>query len=128
MVHLAGVGWKPKGRPEPAVAFPFDVPTIRALTTLEFTAPVTFFVGENGSGKSTLLEAIALAAGLPTVGARDLARDETLAAQRRLAHSLRLVWTRRPTRGFFLRAEDFFGYVQRQRRRARRARSRDSLA
>lgn len=100
-------------RPQHAHGFPFDVPTIRALRTLRFRAPITFFVGENGSGKSTLLEAIALAANLPAVGARDLARDPSLAAQRELADTLRLAWTRRATRGFFLRAEDFFGYVQR---------------
>ena len=30
---------------------------LRATDCLEFTKPVTFFVGENGTGKSTLLEA-----------------------------------------------------------------------
>lgn len=43
--------------------YPFAVPAIRELDTLEFHPDVTFFVGENGSGKSTLLEAIALALG-----------------------------------------------------------------
>lgn len=35
---------------------------------MEFTAPVTFFVGENGTGKSTLLEAIAVAYGFNAEG------------------------------------------------------------
>ena len=35
---------------------------------LEFTSPITFFVGENGSGKVTLLEAIAIAAGFNPEG------------------------------------------------------------
>jgi predicted ATPase len=112
-IHLTGIAWKAGRRPEPGAGFPFDVPTIRAIDVIRLTAPVTFFVGENGSGKSTLLEAIALAVNLPTVGARDLARDPTLDAQRRLAESLRLQWKRRATRGLFLRAEDFFGFVQR---------------
>lgn len=47
------------GRGVPADEFPFSVPAVRHLTTLAFSAPVTFFVGENGSGKSTLLEGIA---------------------------------------------------------------------
>ena len=114
-VRLRTVSWKP-GRPTPDErdgGFPFTVPTVASLETLELRAPVTFFVGENGSGKSTLIEAIALAAGLPAVGAADLARDGTLQAQRRLASALRLVWSSRETRGFFLRAEDFFGFVQR---------------
>lgn len=96
--------------------FPFSVPAVRTTPAFEFTSAVTFFVGENGSGKSTVLEAIALAAGLPAVGAADPRRDETLAPQRELARAYRLEWSRRTHRGFFLRAEDFFGF---QRRLAR---------
>jgi predicted ATPase len=92
--------------------FPFSVPVIRELSALRFDAPVTFLVGENGSGKSTLLEAIAAAAGLPSVGSESVARDDTLTAQRGLAKALKLVWNRRTTRGFFLRAEDFFGFTK----------------
>src|SRR3954465_12150578 len=96
-----------------AGAFPFTVPAIRTLETLALPGPVTFFVGENGSGKSTLLEAIAAAARLPAVGSADLDADAPLGAQRRLSDALRLVWSRRTTRGFFLRAEDFFGFAKR---------------
>jgi predicted ATPase len=96
-----------------AAGFPFTVPAIRTLGALDLGVAVTCFVGENGSGKSTLLEALALAAGLPAVGADDLARDGTLGAQRAFARTLRLSWSRRTSRGFFLRAEDFFGYVKR---------------
>lgn len=93
--------------------FPFDVPVVRSLETLELAAGVTFFVGENGSGKSTLLEAIALAAELPTVGSEEMRDDATLGAQRALAKHLAMSWTTRSKRGFFLRAEDFFGYAKR---------------
>jgi predicted ATPase len=94
-------------------AFPFTVPVIKALDSLVLPGAVTFFVGENGSGKSTLLEGIAAAARLPAVGSADLDADATLGAQRRLAGALRLVWSRRTSRGFFLRAEDFFGFAKR---------------
>ena len=93
--------------------FPFTVPVINALQTLAFPSAVTFFVGENGSGKSTLLEGIATAARLPAVGSADLGTDATLGAQRRLGDALRLVWNRRTHKGFFLRAEDFFGFAKR---------------
>jgi predicted ATPase len=74
-------------------------------------------VGENGSGKSTLLEALAIATGLPVAGgALRAADDPTLAEQARLARALSLAWSRRTTRGFFLRAEDFFGWQQAQQR------------
>jgi predicted ATPase len=90
------------------------VPAIATLERLELTTPVTLFVGENGTGKSTLLEALAIAAKLPAVGAAGPAADPTLAAQRRLADRLRLSWTPgRQHRGFFLRAEDFFGFQKR---------------
>jgi predicted ATPase len=95
-----------------ASAFPFNVPVIRSLTELSFDSPLTFFVGENGSGKSTLLEGIALAAGLPTVGGAAAAADITLDAQRQLGRALKLVWNRRTRKGFFLRAEDFFGFTK----------------
>ena len=92
--------------------FPFSVPVVRALGSLEFSTDVTFFVGENGSGKSTLLEGIAAAVGLPTVGSEAIRDDGTLSAQRALADRLRLAWSRRTHKGFFLRAEDFFGFTK----------------
>ena len=113
MTHLRRLERRPAADGADEETFPFSVPAVRALGALDVDAPVTFFVGENGSGKSTLLEGIAAAAGLPTVGSADLADDETLAAQRRLAAAFRLVWHARARRGFFLRAEDFFGFTKR---------------
>jgi predicted ATPase len=72
--------------------------------------PVTVLVGENGTGKSTFMEALAIAAKLPAVGSSRLETDKTLMAQRRLVNRLRLMWRGRTHRGFFLRAEDFFGF------------------
>jgi predicted ATPase len=100
-----------------ADAYPFTVPAVRALAGvpdgLALDAPVTCFVGENGSGKSTLLEGLAAAAGVPTVGSDEVAHDPTLAPARALAKRLKLGWRVRTTRGFFLRAEDFFGFAKR---------------
>ncbi len=102
-------------RPEGAAAeeFPFNLPVIRRLESLAFEAPVTFLVGENGSGKSTLLEGLACAVELPAVGSEGVRQDATLEHARRLALHMRLAWGRRTHRGFFLRAEDFFGYARR---------------
>ncbi len=93
--------------------FPFTIPALQGLEEVAFPGPVTFFAGENGSGKSTLLEALAIAAELPAVGRADTSADDSLVSQRRLAATLKGVWRRRTHRGFFLRAEDFFGFVQR---------------
>ena len=90
--------------------FPFSVPAVATLETLDLDAPVSVFVGENGSGKSTLMEGLAIACDLPAVGSARPAADPTLVPQRHLARRLRLTWRYRSHRGFFLRAEDFFGF------------------
>jgi len=111
MVLLRSITWK--GAPtDDASTFPFSVPAIRSLSALQLDTPVTFFVGENGSGKSTLLEGIAAAVGLPAIGSDSVRDDASLAAQRALGSRMRLAWTRRSHRGFFLRAEDFFGFTK----------------
>lgn len=111
MIHLRSFSlYRPEEGDPPG--FPFTLPVIQSLETLEFSAPVTFFVGENGSGKSTLLEALACAAGSITVGSESVKTDPSLAAVRRLADRMRLVWQKRTHKGFFLRAEDFFGYAR----------------
>ncbi len=56
------------------------------------------------------MEALAIATQLPAVGSARPASDPTLEPQRRLASQLRLTWRGRSRRGFFLRAEDFFGF------------------
>lgn len=122
MSHLRAIGWR-NGHPPEDGSFPFGVPAIRTITTTPLSS-VTFFVGENGSGKSTLLEGIAAAAGLPTVGSAEAASDESLNQARRLGKALRLTWSKRTHRGFFLRAEDFFGFQKRVAQQQRDLRAR----
>lgn len=93
--------------------FPFELPAISGDLEIPFSAPVTMLVGENGSGKSTFLEAVAIAARAISAGSHDLGTDPTLAGARSLAAELHLTWAKRPGRGFFMRAEDFFGYAKR---------------
>ncbi|RMH00306.1 MAG: ATP-binding cassette domain-containing protein [Chloroflexi bacterium] len=111
MIHLASVVLRqPKERGE---NFPFNIPALQGVREVTFSVPVTFLVGENGSGKSTFLEALAYAARLTTVGSEHVTRDETLTAVWQLGKQMRLSWRRKTHKGFFLRAEDFFGYVKR---------------
>ena len=114
MIQLLGIHLNDPSEGE-AGSFPFAVPSIASLREegLRFTSPVTFFVGENGSGKSTLLEGIACATNAIAAGSANLETDPTLAAGRALAGTIRPVWKQRTHRGFFLRAEDFFGYANR---------------
>jgi predicted ATPase len=111
MIHLRSINLR-KFESEGPLPFPFNLPILQSLEKLEFTSAVTFFVGENGSGKSTLLEAIACAAGSVTVGSESVKTDRSLAAVRKFAAQLQLAWQKKTHKGFFLRAEDFFGYAK----------------
>src|SRR4051794_22371141 len=113
MIHLRTI-CLPEIDADEAVHFPFSVPVIRSMSgaQLEFPSDVTFFVGENGSGKSTLLEALACAAGSITVGSEGASSDRSLAAVQLLAKRLKLSWSKRKHAGFFMRSEDFFGFVK----------------
>jgi predicted ATPase len=112
MLHLKSISYNQL--PDPTVQeFPFNLPVIQSLQELAFTSPVTFFVGENGSGKSTLLEAIACATDAITIGSENIRRDRSLTAVRKLSQWFKLAWQKRSHRGFFLRAEDFFGSARR---------------
>ncbi|MBN2045886.1 MAG: AAA family ATPase [Anaerolineales bacterium] len=112
MIHLREIQLREgETRPED---FPFNLPVIRRWEPLAFSAPVTILVGENGSGKSTVLEAVACAAEIITVGSGAAHRDPSLAHVHALAKWFKLIWSKRVRKGFFLRAEDFFGFVKRQ--------------
>ncbi len=89
--------------------YPFAIPAIRALTTLELDPHVTLFAGENGSGKSTLVEAIAVAAGFNAEGGSRNMRHATRESHSELHRHLHLVHdgAGMPD-GWFLRAESFY--------------------
>jgi predicted ATPase len=114
MIHLRSIALRdPDALP---AGYPFDIPVVRGWQSLELNAPVTFFVGENGSGKSSMLEALAIASERVTVGSESAGRDTSLASVRKLADHFKLTWNQQTRKGFFLRAEDFFGFVKAQNR------------
>ena len=86
-----------------------DIPAIKSVDYLAFSAPVTFFVGENGSGKSTLLEAIAVAYGFNPEGGTRNYRFSTYDSHSELCGAITLTkGAYRPGWGYFLRAESFY--------------------
>ena len=89
--------------------YPFSIPAIRELKTLDFHEKVTFFVGENGMGKSTLMEALAVICDCcPEGGGRNF-RLETCATHSALWRYLQAVKGPLPPRDtYFLRAESFY--------------------
>ncbi len=109
MIFLREIVYHPVDSEE----FPFNLSIVKNLKSLSFDSPVTFFVGENGSGKSTFLEAIGAGISLPTIGSHDITYDPTLKPAMALADNFRFTWNSKTQRGFFLRAEDFFGFTKR---------------
>ena len=90
-------------------AYPFDIPAIRSLSSLQFHADVTFIVGENGSGKSTLIEAIALGLGFSLEGGPKSIQSITHNNASPLFEYLKLIRSYKlPKDSFFLRAESFY--------------------
>jgi predicted ATPase len=90
--------------------YPFSIPAIRELYTLELHPRVTFLVGENGVGKSTLIEAIAVAAGFNAEGGSKnfsfSTHDDNVSE---LHEALRLIrGMQREKDGYFLRAESLY--------------------
>ena len=95
--------------PQKPEDFPFTLPVVRNLTSLEFNRSVTYIVGENGSGKSTLLEAIATILNLnPEGGSRNF-NFSTWETHSRLYEDLRPIRADLSYRNaFFFRAESFY--------------------
>jgi len=90
-------------------SYPFSIPAVQAIESINFSSPVTFFVGENGSGKSTLTESIAVAAGFNAEGGTknyNFTSQDTTSA---LSDEITLIrGGRREKYGYFLRAESFY--------------------
>ncbi|WP_047153454.1 AAA family ATPase [Aneurinibacillus tyrosinisolvens] len=92
-------------------SYPFTIPTVKTLNKIEFTSPITFFVGENGSGKSTLLEAIAYKCEFNTAGGSRNNTYEVESSNAALGEYVRLSWLPKINHGFFLRAESFYHFA-----------------
>lgn len=92
--------------------YPFNIPLIQSLESLDFKSEVTFLIGENGSGKSTLIEGLAAAARSITVGGNSVEDDLSLESARILAEHLSLKWHEKTHKGFYMRSEDFLGFTK----------------
>jgi predicted ATPase len=105
--YLLGLQRNPDGWGD---GFPYEVPAVAAIESLDLGTPITLLAGDNGSGKSTIVEAIAEAMGFAVEGG-ELERAGELPAVPRTALGggvdpvLALT---KPRYGYFLRAESFF--------------------
>ncbi len=107
-----------RGPVEADAPYPLNMPWLREEDfELEFTTPVTIFVGENGTGKSTLIEAIAALSGYDEAGGGKGYRpvDHSRALDRSgadLASALVGSWLPKVTNGWFFKAESFFSVAR----------------
>jgi predicted ATPase len=62
-MHLKKITIRNNRFPEKNI-YPYNLDLLKQTKSIEFTSPVTFFVGRNGSGKSTLLRAICKKCGI----------------------------------------------------------------
>ena len=91
--------------------YPFTIPAFSNGINIEFKSNVTFFIGENGSGKSTLLEGIADNCGFNLTGGGRNHLYQDSANESDLSTTLRLIWNKKVSHGFFMRAESFFNFA-----------------
>jgi predicted ATPase len=92
--------------------YPFNQPLFQQTRKLEFSAPVTFFVGENGTGKSTLLEAICRKCGIQIWQGLERPRVENNPYEEALQHYLRIDWTDGKVPGSFFSSDRFRNFAR----------------
>jgi len=94
--------------------FPFDVPAMAAIEQLRLDVAVTLLAGENGTGKSTVVELLAEAIGFAAHGGELERWGELPAVPRSVLHGALspILATRRPRKGYYLRAESFFNVAE----------------
>jgi len=91
------------------------IEALKNLEVLEFTSPITFFVGENGTGKSTLLEAIAVSYGFNPEGGTRNYSFSTYDSHSELYDAIRISrGFQRAGTGYFLRAESFYNVATKE--------------
>lgn len=92
--------------------YPFSLEIFRRTGTVEFSCPVTFFVGENGTGKSTLLRAIARSCDIHIWEEHEGSRDPRNPYEDMLHRSLRIAWTDGKVPGSFFASEIFSHFAE----------------
>lgn len=108
-IYLKGLRKHPEA--EKQAGYPFAVPVIQQLDTLEFRVPVTILCGDNGCGKTTLMELLAAKLSAVRISEAFPATEKTsvfLEAERYFT-----LWTGvRAKKQFYFSAEEFIQYIK----------------
>lgn len=111
MLHLRGVTLLPDQYPT-RNHYPFDIDLFQHTQTIQFSSPVTFFIGENGSGKSTLLEAPARRCRIHIWSGMERTRSVINPFEDKLFLYLEVDWTDGPIPGSFFSSQIFRNFAQ----------------
>ena len=111
MIFLKTMSYKRPNEPK-RMEYPHTIPLFSTLSEIDFGRPVTILVGDNGTGKSTLIECLAASIGSIRIAGLPMEDDEEFYTLREASKYIKLGWSCKTKKGFFLRAEDFITYTQ----------------
>jgi predicted ATPase len=92
--------------------YPFNIDVLQQTRSIQFSSPVTFFIGENGSGKTTLLEALARRCNIHIWSGADNSRREPNPYEEMLFLYLQVEWTDGIVPGSFFSSQIFRNFAQ----------------
>ncbi len=110
-MHLKSVRFHPDRYPT-REHYPFTLDLFHKTTELDFTTPVTLFVGENGTGKSTLLQAIARKCDIFIWQEGGRTRYKVNPYEDRLGHYLSVEWVNGEVPGSFFGSSIFQDFAR----------------
>lgn len=109
-MHLKRITLRPADYPTDGI-YPFNLAVFRDTHAVDFSGPVSFFIGENGSGKSTLLRAIAMKCGIHIWEGMERTRAHYNPHERELHKFIDAEWTDGPVPGSFFASEIFRNFA-----------------
>jgi predicted ATPase len=110
-MHLKSVTLHPENYPN-REKYPFSLPIFQQSDCIQFSKPVTLFVGENGTGKSTLIEAICQKSNIHIWRDTDKVRYEHNRFEDDLYRYVSLEWTAGQVPGSFFGSNIFRYFTQ----------------
>lgn len=110
-MHITRLCFLPDTYPATDV-YPFNLEIFTGTDCLEFSKPVTFFIGENGTGKSTLLSAIARSCGIHIWEERPRTRYHPNRYEDALSRCIDITWRDGRVPGSFFASEIFRHFAE----------------
>lgn len=109
-LHLNRVTLHPEKYPT-TEHYPFNLTIFRQTRQIEFSVPITFFLGENGSGKSTLLKAIANKCAIHIWSGLERGRIENNPFEAELYNAIDIRWRNGSVAGSFFASQIFHNFA-----------------